>query len=575
MSAADGARSATALRQMWESGRRGEALRAALDAWQPLLAQDDDLQWLERACRDSGLPVEAFALQARAARRQGASAPSAWEALIGSLLRSGDAWWAGDLAAEVGGDARALRGLKIEAELELGDASASITAWQCDYRDEAAVDQALDWWVRNGCVEQAERLLEQVAGSTLWRARLALWRRQPAVARSLLRDLPRTPELACLEAIAAVQEGDLEVAESLLRALLDGEQRAEAWSWLATLLRMQRRYAEAIRAADAARACSTQFNLVPPLEREVADAYQRVGAGSAPPAWLGGLRQAIGLWLRPIRKLEHAAALYALGLRPRDSVRRIEGVLAAFGGNHTPFLTTVQQGRLVSCHLPVDARHLGSCIQRVLRTRGADAVRALFDAYLPRLAGHPLIRTYQGEIELWMGAYEDAARAFHAAIAKDRRTRWAWIGLGASTMLQGDLMRAQKIWRQGLSFTSRLTGVVGPSLHVYRGECYRRQGQRERARRDLDTALRQKPQRLSTRINLALLDEDPTVLAQVEADCVAVAPFLMETLSGSPAERLEQTLTAMRGNRSSSLPYVSYQLWGRLWHGVTPSRREP
>ena len=79
------------------------------------------------------------------------------------------------------------------------------------------------------------------------------------------------------------------------------------------------------------------------------------------------------------------------------------------------------------------------------------------------------------------------------------------------------------------------------------------------------------PQRLSARINLALLDRDPEALERMERDCTALAPLLMAELRGSPAERLEQVLVAMRGNRSSSEWNVSYHLWGHLWRrGVEP-----
>ena len=75
---------------------------------------------------------------------------------------------------------------------------------------------------------------------------------------------------------------------------------------------------------------------------------------------------------------------------------------------------------------------------------------------------------------------------------------------------------------------------------------------------------------LSARINLALLEGDPESLERLERECTAFAPLLMAELDGSPAERLEQVLTAMRGNRSSSEWTMSYHLWGRLWRrGMT------
>jgi hypothetical protein len=37
----------TELRQLWESGRRGPAIRRALEGWDELLRSGDDLRWLE------------------------------------------------------------------------------------------------------------------------------------------------------------------------------------------------------------------------------------------------------------------------------------------------------------------------------------------------------------------------------------------------------------------------------------------------------------------------------------------------------------------------------------------------
>jgi len=62
-----------------------------------------------------------------------------------------------------------------------------------------------------------------------------------------------------------------------------------------------------------------------------------------------------------------------------------------------------------------------------------------------------------------------------------------------------------------------------------------------------------------------LLDQDPAALERVERKCAAFAPLLMSELKGSPAERLEQVLDAMRGNRSSSEWHMTYHLWGHVW----------
>ncbi|MCC6848809.1 MAG: hypothetical protein IT294_09930 [Deltaproteobacteria bacterium] len=570
------------LRRLWENGDRGPALRAALEGWDRLLSDPSDLEWLARALRASGLGAEALALQVAAARRHARLATSGG-GLIRSILASGDPWWARELLAEAGGDSRELQALRIEVALALGDAAPLIAAWVRTHRDGPALEAAVRWWVRSDRVEEAARLADEVPGLTRWRARFALWRNRPDVARPLLATLAPDSEVRCLEAIACVLDGDLAQGETRLRSLLDTDVREEAAAWLATVLRKQRRYADAVKAADAASSASLGFNLVARLEREIASDHEWMdnAAGGPAPARAGWLpriarfAQRLGgrFRLRRIEDLENADALYPLGLKPRDTTAALAAAVNRFGGNHTVHLTTTTGGVLASYPLPENPRQLGATVQLVLWTRGADAARALYDRLAKRVDDHPLYRIYHGELELWMGAYARAERIFRAILARDEWVRWAWIGLGASVMFQGDLGEAQKIWTRGLS---RTHPVPGPTLYVYRGECYRRQGEHDLARRELETGLRQKPYRLSARINLALLDRDPDALARAERDCAAFAPLLMAELRGSPVERLEQVLEAMRGNRSSSAWNMSYHLWGRLWRrGVTDGARGP
>ncbi len=558
-------RSSAELQQLWDQGLRGRAIRGALESWDVLMAQPKNLAWLEQALRSCGLSAEALAVQAQITRRHGA-AVQAWEALIRSVLQSGDPWWARELLQKTGCRSRALETLRIEVELALGDASELINTWLRDYRDETAVECALDWWVRSGRVEEAERLLAKTEGATLWRARFAVWRNQPETARALLRRLPPSPEVRCLEAVTAVQEGRLEHAESLLRPLQDSEVRAEAGSWLATVLRKQRRYAEAMEAAQAASMVSATFNLTARLERELAYDYARIDkqerAASAVARWLRSMGLA-RVTKRTIGELEHAEVLYAQGLKSEDSIDRLENLLERFGGNRTLNLTVNDDGKLKAWPLPPDPRFLGANIQLVAWTRGVEAARGLYRELAVRVKGHPLFRIYQGELELWMGAYEEAERIFEDILAKTPKVLWAWIGLGASAMLQGRLREAQRIWQRGIS----IMRFEGPTLYVYRGECYRRQGELAKARRDLEVAVRDKPQRLSAWINLALVDGRRDALLSAEHRCVEFVPLLMEELGGSTAERLEKVLDAMRGNRSSYR--VSYHLWGRVWNRTT------
>jgi tetratricopeptide (TPR) repeat protein len=567
---------ASRLRRQWEAGEHAATLRAALANWDALL-RDDDLHWLQEGLRRYGLGPEAFAVQLTLARRQ-SPAESAWETLIDSVVQSGDVWWAKDLLRESGTPSRKLQALQVEVDLALGDAAAAISAWLADRQDTAAREVAVHWWIRAGRVEEAERLLAESGGSAadssvilLWRARLALWRRQTDAARQWLAQLAPSPQSRCLEGIALALEDRLDEAAGVLEGLRQSEAQVEALSWLAAVYRKQGRLEQAIQAANQANIAGTGFNLSAHLEKELGSEFQRVGIydGHRMSPFLSMLHY-LRLWpvrrKRTISELEYAELLRPLGLKPWNTIGTLAFLMERFAGNRTPDLTTYDDGQLVSHRLPVDPRHLGATIQRVLWTRGAEGVRAVYRQLAASVGGHPLYLIYQGEVELWLGHYEEAAQIFREAIGKHRKTRWAWIGLGASEMLRGNLLQAQKTWKKGL----KLSGFAGPTLYVYRGECYRRQGQLDLARADLETALRQKPQRLSARINLALLDERPADLERMVQECTAFAPLLMQELKGSAAARLEGVLQAMRGNRTSSEWLVSYHLWGRVWRRGAP-----
>lgn len=549
------------LRRLWEAGDRGAAIRAALESWERLADHAPDLAWLQAALRSCGLEAEAFAVQAWIVRKRGQA--TEWERFIASVLRTGDPWWAKELLAESGTTTRELQALRIQAELGTGgDASDLIAAWARSHGDEAGLEAAVGWSIEQGDVATAERLLERASGLPLWRARLALWHAQPQRARDLLEQAPASAERGCLEAIADVLEGRLDRAETALRDLMASDARTEASCWLPTVLRKQGRYAEAAQAADVATAVSPRFNLVVRLERELALELARVAErGRGMSRWLP--------WrfrrrrLRKISQLEHATAVYPLGLKPQDPVLALERTLERFAGNHTVHPTITDAGNLLAYRLPPDPRYAGANILNVLWTRGPEAARSLFRQMDDALEGHPLLRIYQGELELWMGEYETAEILFREILSSDRRTLWAWIGLGAALMLQGKLESAQRIWSEGLEITK----FAGPTLYVYRGECYRRQGKVELARKDLQTAVRDKPERISAWVNLALLDLQPETLQRAHAECTAAFPLLMEHLSGTVAEQLEGVLTAMRGNRRSSPSHVSYHLWGRVWRG--------
>ena len=518
--------------------------------WDRLTAGDEDLQWLERPLRDCGLPVESFAVQARLARlRPDDVVP--WERLVGSVLESGDRWWARELLDEASVSSRHLDAAAVQVRIDVGEGSAAVDEWLARYSDSEAIEAALPWLLECGRLGDAERLIGATAGLDSWRARLALWRGDAERARSITRkaDVAGRDQAALFLAVADVLEGRVDEAEPALRRLCHGAARAEAWSWLATILRKRGDYSGAIAAADASARATPRFCLAARLEREIASEYESLVDGREPKP-------------RTIGELEHVDTLLScFQLDPSDSMFVLEELIERFAGNRSPFVTTVEAGDIVLHTLPLDPRHLGAVIQEVLWTRGPAAVRRLYRQEAARVAEHPLYRIYEGELELWMGEYEAAAEIFRDILEYDASVKWAWIGLGACHLFEGRFDPAQATWREG----AERSGQPGPTLYAYRGECYRRQGQADSARADLEHALEQRPSRLSAKINLALLNAAPGDLDAVVEECERRAPSLMAELPGDAAERLEQVLLAMRGNRSSTPGLISYHLRGRLW----------
>ena len=96
------------------------------------------------------------------------------------------------------------------------------------------------------------------------------------------------------------------------------------------------------------------------------------------------------------------------------------------------------------------------------------------------------------------------ANCFENALSIDNTTKWAWIGLGACHMFEGNLQKALQTWKQGLD----IVHFAGPTLYAYRGECHRLMGNKTKALEDIRYAITQKPSRLSSHINLAFLESD-------------------------------------------------------------------
>ena len=99
----------------------------------------------------------------------------------------------------------------------------------------------------------------------------------------------------------------------------------------------------------------------------------------------------------------------------------------------------------------------------------------------------------------------------------------------------------------------------GPTVFVYRGEAHRLLGNFEAAITDLETATREKPQRLSAWISRALVADamgNPVPYGVLSTLIAQTNPSLWSEALGQsrqPKRNLEACLTLMLGNRSSTI----------------------
>ena len=454
----------------------------------------------------------------------------------------------------------------------------------------ARVDAVLRF-VALGELERAEDAISGAAPlADAMRARFALWRGEDDVAATLVQG--NAEPLAQLVAGAlALRAGRASEAVSILGACLDTVQAhprseldaASVRTWLAEAHHAAGSRPRAVQEASAAMAASPTYAFSAHLVRLAAHVDPR-GADHLldPPAWAHMAPK-----LRPL--LADPTVLDSG--RQRDVVAAVEEVLTLFGGNRSTTPTRVVGGRLERVHVPEHARHAARQLEHGLRFSSIEAVVHAYRDLQARHPDDPTPFTYQGEVLVWAGRYDEAAASFQRALALDGTTTWAWIGLGACASLGGEAAEALRIWERGVA-ASRFEG---PTLFAYRAEAKWRLGDRTGALADLDVALRSKPQRLSAWVLRALvgLDEGASRPARVVAGAIrARAPGMwLSACAAVGTDRggldpvrahLEAVLTAMRGNRSSSMvtwfdaeDRLRITWWRRPWLTVEHLRPPP
>lgn len=172
---------------------------------------------------------------------------------------------------------------------------------------------------------------------------------------------------------------------------------------------------------------------------------------------------------------------------------------------------------------------------------------------------------HKGELEMWMGDLPAARASLNEAIAVERGTRWAYIGLATIEVLEGNLEAALAINAHGVRV---MHGTEGPALFGVRGETLRLLGRLDDAERDLVRSVELNPSRLSSAVNLGLLRlEQKRPAGEIFRDLMVRAPALMHDAaaaaqidiirddSSEPPELRDlftEVLSMFRGNRSST-----------------------
>ncbi len=244
----------------------------------------------------------------------------------------------------------------------------------------------------------------------------------------------------------------------------------------------------------------------------------------------------------------------------------LEGLLDRMAGNFGPSPTFAEpeQKRFVRLDLPMTSRAAATDALFSIRHVGADGAERALDGVLRRHPRSVHAHTYRGELLLWLGRYDEAARAFVSAM-RIEPTRWAEIGLVAVAALTG---RARVGSALAFVAAHHFPWVAGGTLPVYRGMLRRRTGD-PRAIEDLAAAVAAKPSRVGARMELVLalraanralesashadraLGDAPAVL--VDAAEAAGLSWTSDTSLLTRDDVLEEALRSMRGNRSSGI----------------------
>ena len=509
--------------------------------------------------------------------RRVAPRDAAWDALLLAMHRRG-----GDDEAALGAAERALRLAPRWAALQLE--RAGILA-RLGRREEAVAASEVvlagapaDAWAYR-C--EAARVLAEagafVGAAEIWRSAQAAGVEEAAGALAELCLRAGDGAGARAYAAALAGAGALRVAGALDMSLgtwssaLVGFERALALEvdpvtqlWRAEALLRLGRDAEAGAALTAAGVGGRADNFVAGMLRLLLAARVSPGAALAGPQVEG-----------------FVAALSEMGVGEvggtlAEAAAQVEAGLGRMGGSREPPLSWraghVPGDRLEDLRRfcgPGGPRHAARSLLGTIRSADAEVALTRFAGLLAAYPGSALPVCHRGELRLWLGDVDGAARDLDAAIAIVPHTRWAYIGRTMVALLRGEPEAALAEDRRGVA----IMGGEGPAVHVHRGEALRRLGRVDAAIAELRRAVALHPGRIGAWLNLGLAHAargDAGELAAVfermrercpglVSDAARACGFAVWRDPDDPAPVevqaavLARALEMLRGNRSSSL----------------------
>lgn len=455
---------------------------------------------------------------------------------------------------------RALEGVPPTASLHLAAAGLLGSVMEAD--------AALRHLERATAIGSPAERAEAHAGRAQW----ALWRGEWEVAAEQVEAaLTAAPDLAVAHrqrAALAVLRGD---GETALRLTAEAAERAprdpEVWIWRGEALLRQGRPEEAFESLNRGGELTEDTGDFLAMQLLRLLALAAMGKFPGIPEYV--VAQSIEI-VRPgeVKRLD-----------PSDvpgTVALIERTLTAMRGNRswTPTFVREHPGEaeerreeLLPIRVATSPR--APCKEALWQFRlfGRSAAERAFEAIHAAYPGAPEPHCYHGELFLYLGDYVTARQHFEQALRFYERTRWAFIGLGAVELMEGNPERALEVLAEGV----RLSGAPGPTTYIYRGEALRRLGRHEEAVEDLEFIARQTPTRFSAWINLALsraaLGDSDFGAAVIDRLAEQAAGLLADggretgidvnrpgaAVPVEERQRLfEHLLVMMRGNRGSS-----------------------